>query len=107
MSDSSKRFKNHVLSWRKFREFLESHPEHSAAGPTFDRWYKLVRQTQFRSFSDVRKLFPGADQVGHRIVFNLGGNKFRVIAEVRYEHAEILIRHVLTHKEYDQGKWKQ
>ena len=98
---------NHIISWKKIREFLEAHPECEEARGTFDRWYKLVRKTPFENFGDVRRLFPSADQVGCRMVFNVGGNKFRVIAEFFYADSVILIRHVLTHKEYDEGKWKE
>jgi len=42
----------------------------------------------------------------HFIVFNIGGNKYRLIARIFYEDAVILIRHVLSHKEYDRGNWK-
>ena len=40
------------------------------------------------------------------MVFNIGGNKYRLIAQVYYNDAVVLIRHVLTHKEYDTGSWK-
>lgn len=48
-----------------------------------------------------------ADQVGKFTVFNIGGNKVRLIAAVHYNRNKIYIRHVLTHCEYDAGKWKK
>jgi mRNA interferase HigB len=50
--------------------------------------------------------FPSADQVGKLTVFNIGGNKVRLIASVHYNRHKLYIRAVLTHAEYDQGKWK-
>lgn len=51
--------------------------------------------------------FPGVDRVGKFTVFNIGGNKVRLIAAIHYNTGKIYIRHVLTHNEYDLGKWKE
>jgi len=40
------------------------------------------------------------------VVFNVGGNKYRLIAIVSYPKGKVYIQHVLTHKEYDRGAWK-
>ena len=50
--------------------------------------------------------FGGADQVDHFVVFNIGGNKYRLIARIYYNDVVLLIRHILTHKEYDRGDRK-
>jgi len=52
-------------------------------------------------------MFPTADQVGKLTVFNVGGNKVRLIAAIHYNRKRIYIRWVLTHREYDQGRWKK
>lgn len=52
-------------------------------------------------------MFPSADQVGKLTVFNIGGNKVRLIAAIHYNHQKVYIRAVLTHLEYDQGKCKE
>jgi HigB_toxin, RelE-like toxic component of a toxin-antitoxin system len=51
--------------------------------------------------------FPSADQVGKLTVFNIGGNKVRLIAAIHYNRHKVYIRAVLTHSEYDEGKWKE
>jgi mRNA interferase HigB len=56
---------------------------------------------------ELRETFPGADQVGGLTVFNIGGNKVRLIAAIHYNRKIIYIRAVLTHREYDEGKWKE
>lgn len=58
-------------------------------------------------FVQLRETFPQADQVGKFTVFNIGGNKIRLIAAVHYNRNKIYIRHVLTHQEYNTGKWKE
>jgi len=55
----------------------------------------------------LRKTFGSADQVGNLTVFNIGGNKVRLIAAIHYNRRIIYIRAVLTHREYDEGKWKE
>ncbi len=59
------------------------------------------------NFAHLRDVFPQADQVGKFTVFNIAGNKVRLIAAVHYNRSKIYIRHVLTHEEYDAGKWKE
>ena len=66
-----------------------------------------MRKSGFASFAQLRGAFPHADQVGKFTVFNIGGNKVRLIAAVHYNRNKIYIRHVLTHQEYDAGKWKK
>ncbi len=55
----------------------------------------------------MRSFFPAADKVGPLHVFNIGGNKLRLIALVRYQTQHLYIRHVLDHRDYDKGKWKE
>ncbi len=71
------------------------------------RWYKIVHQTEFKSFADLRQTFPSADKVGDLIVFNIGGNKYRLIASIHFNRGKVYIRHILTHEEYDKGTWKK
>jgi mRNA interferase HigB len=66
-----------------------------------------MRKRRFASRAELRETFPHADQVGKFTVFNIGGNKVRLIAAVHYNRNKIYIRHVLTHQEYDIGKWKK
>jgi mRNA interferase HigB len=94
----------HVITRKRLNEFAEKHPDAKSA---LVRWYALMRTTRFSNFVHLRELFPQADQVGRFTVFNIGGNKVRLIAAVHYNRNKIYIRHVLTHQEYDTGKWKE
>lgn len=69
-------------------------------------WLTIVRKTAYGSFADLRVTFPSADQVGRYTVFNIRGNKFRLITAIHYSRQKVYIRHVLTHAEYDRGAWR-
>ncbi len=85
-------------------EFVQKHPDTESA---LDHWYRIVKCTDFDSFAELRKTFPSADIVGKFTVFNIGGNKVRLIAAIHYNRKTIYIRHVLTHKDYDKNTWKE
>lgn len=93
----------HIISKKKLREFWEEHPRAQAP---LEAWYQVVKNAEWKAFSDVRKTFNTADQVGKFTVFDIGGNKFRLIAVIHFNRGKVFVRHVLTHAEYDEGKWK-
>ena len=93
----------HVISRKALRDFWGQHPDAETA---LVRWAKLVETTEFGSFEELQATFPSADKVGDLIVFNIGGNKYRLIASVHFNRGKVYIRHVLTHQEYDRGAWK-
>ena len=66
-----------------------------------------MKGNEFSTIEEIRELFPSADKVGKLTVFNIGGNKIRLIAAIHYNRRKVYIRAVLTHKEYDEGKWKE
>ncbi|GBC63613.1 type II toxin-antitoxin system HigB family toxin [Desulfonema ishimotonii] len=94
----------HIISRKKITGFCEKHPKSSEV---LNRWYRIVKTEVFRSPADVKNIFPSADQVGNLWVFNVGGNKYRLIAFIRYQMKRLFIRDILTHKEYDKEKWKE
>jgi mRNA interferase HigB len=85
-------------------DFAEKHRD--AAGP-LDVWLQITRHRRWRNLTEVRKDFPSADLVGRRTVFNIGGNKYRLIARVNFEGERVFVLHILTHSEYDKGDWKK
>lgn len=94
----------HIIMRKRIVEFCEKHPE---CASSLESWYRIMRHSQYNSFAQLRQTFPSADQVGKLTVFNIGGNKARLVAAVHYNSHRIYIRHVLTHKEYDRAKWKE
>ena len=93
----------HVISRKALREFWTRHPH---AKTSLTRWYRIVSSTDFESFVHLRATFPAADFVGDLVVFNIGGNNYRLIASIHFNRSKLYIRHVLTHAEYDRGDWK-
>lgn len=94
----------HIISKKRLVDFGKNHPHVKSA---LDNWYRIVNKTDFLSFSDLRKVFPSADQVGDFTVFNIGGNKIRLIALIFYKTSKLYLRDILSHPEYDKGKWKE
>lgn len=94
----------HVITRKRLNEFADKYPETRSA---LAHWYDVVRRQDFTSLADLRRHFPSADQVGKLTVFNIGGNKVRPIAAIHYNRRKVCIRAVLTHAEYDRGKWKE
>jgi mRNA interferase HigB len=92
-----------IISEKPIKDFWEKHPE---AESTMKDWIKRVREAVWDSFSDVRKTFNHADVYKYCVIFNVGGNKYRVISKIKYEWKIVYIRFVLTHFEYDQKKWQ-
>jgi mRNA interferase HigB len=93
----------HIITRARLIEFAEKYPNTKTA---LETWYRKVKQTHYDNFNELRLMFPSADQVGKCTIFNIGGNKVRLIAIIHYNRHKIYIRHVLTHTEYDMNKWK-
>ena len=86
------------------RLFWEKHPDSETA---LRSWLKAMRDTEFKNLAELRSAFKSADNVGDLIVFNIGGNKYRLVASVHFNRGKVYVRHILTHEEYDRGRWKQ
>lgn len=94
----------HIVTRQRLLEFSAEYPEAASA---LDHWYRIMKGTDFNSIAELRQAFPHADIVGRLIVFNISGNKARLIAAIHFNTKRVFIRHVLTHVEYDKGKWKE
>ncbi len=93
----------HIISRKTLRQFWEQHPDSESA---LARWFKIMQRHDFTSFETLRATFPTADKVGDFLVFNIGGNKYRLITAIHFNRRKVYIRHVLTHQDYDRGAWK-
>ncbi len=95
---------------------MEAGKQHGTKVATaLDSWYRIAKVARWGSLVDVRHTYPHADglALGKRdqkrvyTVFNIGGNDFRLVTEIFYDDQTVLIRHVLTHAEYDKEDWKK
>ena len=97
-----------MFSLKTLREFWQRYPD---AEQPLRRWHKLATNAQWGCIQDARLTCPHADSVRTRdgeklTVFNIGGNKYRLVARIRYDYQLVNIRAVLTHAEYNLGRWK-
>jgi mRNA interferase HigB len=89
----------HVISYKTIIEFIKDHPD---AELKLGRWYKWMKRGKFRNLNDIKGRFPGVDYIGNdRYVFNISGNKYRLIAVVFLSTQIVLIRFIGTHAEYN------
>ena len=90
----------HVITKPTLIEFWTKHPD---AQSPLQAWYRTMENHLFTDFNDLRATFATADYVDGLTVFNIGGNKYRLIASIHYNRHKVTIRDVLTHKEYDRS----
>lgn len=88
-----------IISRKALRDFGERHAD--ARGP-LDVWYRIMKGRDYRSPHELRQDFPAASFLGsRRTVFNIGGNRYRLVVDIRYDLGRVYVREVLTHAEYD------
>ncbi len=93
----------HLISNKALREFALLHPD--AAQPLQD-FRHLIESGSFANFAQLKATFASVDKVGEWYVFNIGGNKYRLIAAIAFQGGLVWVKAVLTHREYDKGAWK-
>lgn len=80
--------------------------KYKAAAEPLDNWYRRAKKAEWKDSAEMKLDYPSADRVGTCWVFNIGGNKYRLITRIFFRSKRLYIRFVLTHKEYDAGGWK-
>ena len=85
-------------------QFWERRPDAKAS---LESWYAVVRRATWKNPTELRGVYGSADFVGRRTVFNIAGNKYRLIARVNYLAQRVFVLYILTHAEYDRGDWKR
>jgi len=90
----------HVIAKPALISFWTKHPD--AQGP-LQTWFRAMEKEVFTDFTSLRMIFASADYVDGLTVFNIGGNKYRLIADIRYDRHKVYILHMLTHAEYNRN----
>ena len=93
----------HIISSSTLRSFFAKYADSKYS---LIAWLKIAKTANWHNFVEVRQSFPSADLVGNLTVFNIGGNKYRLITYINYKTKKIFIREFLTHSEYDKNNWK-
>lgn len=98
----------HVISRKALRDFWIIHRDSELR---LRAWHKAVRAGTFRSLAELKQTFATVDYVplgrGKFFVFNIGGNKYRLVAAIHFNRQRLFVCHALTHREYDHGGWKR
>ncbi len=88
----------------RLQEFAARHRDSETP---LSAWAQVVETGRFRHLVELRRTFGSADYVKPYVVFNIGGGKYRLIALINYEVGLVSVERVMTHVEYDQGKWRR
>jgi mRNA interferase HigB len=91
----------HVISREKLIDFYEQPGRQDAKGQ-LEAWYYETKHAQWASPSDVKTQYGSASIIGdNRAIFNIAGNKYRLIVRINYDSKTVFVRFVGTHQEYD------
>lgn len=96
-----------VISRARLRQFWESPGHKDSEGP-LRAWFTHVsdKSVAWQSWSDVKSDFASASLVGNCVVFNIGGNKYRLVVRILFPSQKVFVLKAMTHKEYDANTWK-
>jgi len=86
---------------------VEAQQQFPACAAALDIWYRVMKRGVYNNFAELKGVFGNVDKVGHLFVFDIGGNKLRLIAAIHFNSGKVFIRRVLTHKQYDGEGWKR
>ncbi len=92
-----------VISKKKILEAQVVFPESASA---LSAWYTVISKNDFKNHAELKSTFGTIDKVDGLYVFDIGGNKIRLISSIHFNRQRLYIRHILNHREYDKGKWK-
>lgn len=97
-----------VISKARLRQFWEQ-PGHADAEGPLRAWHTHVNSqtVAWQSWAAVKADFASASIVGNCVVFNVGGNKYRLVVRILYPSQKVFVLKVLTHAEYDEDNWKK
>ena len=91
----------HVISRKTLVEFFQQPERGDSKGP-LEAWYYEAKHAQWASPADVKDQYGSASVVkGNRVVFNIAGNKYRLVVRINYDSKTVFVRFIGTHREYD------
>ncbi|MBF0350177.1 MAG: type II toxin-antitoxin system HigB family toxin [SAR324 cluster bacterium] len=93
----------HIISKRRLIQFYTIHP---LSKSSLTQWFQEIKKGNYQNLEEIRALFPHADKVGRRTVFNISGNHYRLITRINFQTQKVFVISILTHAEYDKNHWK-
>ncbi len=93
-----------IRNYEEVERFVRKHANARAA---FNRWRDRTKKASWLDFEGVKRDFPSADKYHACVIFNIGGNNYRLIVKIDYLAQVVNVRKALTHAEYDKEKWKK
>ncbi|GAA5171318.1 MULTISPECIES: type II toxin-antitoxin system HigB family toxin [Halomonadaceae] len=94
----------HIITQKRIWEAMEKWPRIATA---LEAWYRIMKASEPKDFAAMKGIFPATDKVGRYHVFDIGGNKIRLIAIVHYRAKRVYIHEILDHVDYDKGRWRK
>ena len=93
-----------LLGRDKVAAFTKGYPDSESS---LNAWAQNIERNEFRHFHDLRNTFRSADYVKPYTVFEIAGNKYRLISIVEYTLKTVFVKEILKHQEYEKGKWRK
>jgi mRNA interferase HigB len=93
-----------VISYKRIREFSSIHRD---AQLPLRAWFSTAKKADWQNLAELKQVYPSADLVGRYTIFNIKGNKYRLIARIVYRSQTLFVVAVMTHEEYDSERWKE
>jgi len=94
----------HIITRKRINDFVKKYPDSQSS---LESWYAILKKNEYSSFAEIKRHFSNADYVEGFVVFNISGNKYRLIAAIHFNRKKVYIREILTHKVYDKNKWRK
>jgi mRNA interferase HigB len=93
-----------VISRRNLLEKVAKYPDATVA---IQDWFDAASAAEWRNLEDIRQTYPATDMVGMLAIFNIKGNRYRLIVRMVFQYRRVYIKEFLTHAEYTKGAWKK
>ena len=93
-----------VISRRNLLEKAAKHPDATVA---IQDWFDAASAAEWRNLEDIRQTYSATDMVGMLAIFNIKGNRYRLIVRMAFQYQRVYIKEFLTHAEYTKGAWKK
>lgn len=93
-----------IIHKNRIGVFIKEYPDSNSS---LSLWIKVIGENSCRHFSQIKQTFSSADYVKPYTIFNISGNKYRLVTLINYSLQLAAVVYVLTHAEYDRGRWRK